>query len=866
MLLLGGGEAEFSRFNEDAVNQVIRQKMNITRVEADSGSRFYKDGITASKIIVDKINAGVFLINFNGHGGGNIWSDNNFFGYKDLSRLYNGQWGNSGRLPLVLSFTCLTGFFESVSYRSLGEEFLRTSQHGCIGFYGASAYTSQKGNLIMNQLMLETALNGQSETVGEIIDFCEMSMLVRYGSQYLPLIRQYNLLGDPALPWKLTPDTIDMSLDAVSLSDRDSLKLHCKTAPVINGNLKIEINDGTQQWYQSIDTIAKGIFSAKYPIKKSIPTIAGTIRAYAWNDSSEVRGWLNFSKDSILVYDVKLSTEHPFFGDSVFVSCKLSLDSSQMPADVYCRFALGAQTRDDQSFSGVRMISSDNYQWVTTQKIPFTFNNKVSEKLLIYFRILTPLKSRESELFSFNINGRPDLVFTNDSISIQWINDSMRINASALNAGNATSPPFQLHLFWNTEGQIDDTITALFISDSLAPGKTRSFSFAIPDTQGKLFFSGWLNYHSRITELNNQNNRVNGSACIDFKDLSTPKDTLKTNCNALTVIAAQTKKQKQRTFIFTGSLNESAPLKNGSQWAPSVCNNQLSMYHLYSRPQLGITDTLIWTFLTDTSGKINISSNKYAVMIYDTIIKSWKCNGGNMIPARTIQLKSVAAGPMALALINDKQPPEIQVSVAGRVLNFTDYAAKDKPFSILISDPSGIDPQSVNVLFNGKTLAADRMSSVKESGDLDNLTITVYPLVEHKIDSLQITATDLAGNTAKKTVTYKAGEELTIKFLACHPNPFTAQRMSNGLIRNVRFAFLLTDIANSVSLNIYTISGKPVQSWSLSSLIGYQEIKWDGRDRDGARIANGTYYAKLVAKNNQKKVTKIIRIAKLEGF
>ena len=52
----------------------------------------------------------------------------------------------------------------------------------------------------MNKIMLETAFDGQIETIGELIDFCEMSMLVRYGSQYLPLVRQYNLLGDPALP------------------------------------------------------------------------------------------------------------------------------------------------------------------------------------------------------------------------------------------------------------------------------------------------------------------------------------------------------------------------------------------------------------------------------------------------------------------------------------------------------------------------------------------------------------------------------------------------------------------------------------------------------------------------------------------
>lgn len=866
MLMLGGGEAEFSRFNEEAIREIIRQKMNITRIEADSGSRFYKDGSTASKIIADRINAGVFLINFNGHGGGNIWSDNNFFGYKDLSRLYNGQWGKSGHLPLVFSFTCLTGFFESVFYRSLGEEFLRSSPHGCIGFYGASAYTSMRGNLIMNKMMLETAFDGQSETIGELIDFCEMSMLVRYGSQYLPLVRQYNLLGDPALPWKLTEDTLDMTLNNATLKDNDSLKLHCNTAPVNKGNIRITVNSETEEWFQAIEPIINGQFSAVYPVKSNITSAAGTVRAYAWNDSTEVRGWLTFSKDSILVYDIQISPQDPFFGDSVLISCKLTLDSSMLPANVYCMYDLGTTVSKDHSFEGIRMISTGNNSWVSSQKIPLTLKNDLSEKLLLYFRVLTPLKSRESELFSFNIRGRPDLLFTDDSLDIKWINDSLRINATVLNSGNATSPPFHIHFFWNTNNRIDDTILTLSYSDSLSPGKTRRFTFALPDTQGKLHFSGWINYHESFAELDHLNNRVSGYAFINYKDLATQQDTLKTECNSVMVMPAQAKNQKQRIFIFTEKIKETAPLKNSSQWVPLVCNNQAVQFSLYKRAATSITDTLIWSFNIDTARQNSMDDCKFAVMTYDSIIKVWKSIGSVMASEQSIQMKSTSGGPLALANIKDLQPPDIQVSVAGRTLNFTDFAAKDKPFSIFISDPSGIDPQSVSVLLNGKTLGSDRISSVEQSDALENLSITAYPQVQHKIDSLQITATDLAGNSATRTVTYQPGEELSIKFLACHPNPFTAQKLPNGSIKNVRFAFLLTDVADNVKLTIYTVSGKTVQSWSFPSLIGYQEIKWNGRDRDGARIANGTYYAKLVAKNRQKKVTKIIRIAKLEGY
>jgi flagellar hook assembly protein FlgD len=77
---------------------------------------------------------------------------------------------------------------------------------------------------------------------------------------------------------------------------------------------------------------------------------------------------------------------------------------------------------------------------------------------------------------------------------------------------------------------------------------------------------------------------------------------------------------------------------------------------------------------------------------------------------------------------------------------------------------------------------------------------------------------------------------------------------------------MLTDAANDVQLTIYTVTGRPIKTWKFSNLIGYQEISWDGRDLDGYRIANGTYYAKLTVKNKSKKLKKLIKIAKLEGY
>jgi flagellar hook assembly protein FlgD len=112
------------------------------------------------------------------------------------------------------------------------------------------------------------------------------------------------------------------------------------------------------------------------------------------------------------------------------------------------------------------------------------------------------------------------------------------------------------------------------------------------------------------------------------------------------------------------------------------------------------------------------------------------------------------------------------------------------------------------------------------------------------------------------------GEDLAIKSFSCHPNPFSAKQDNNGsTIQTIRFAFLLTDVAKEAKIVLYTIANRIVWTWQKTDgTIGYQEVPWNGKTSQGYRIANGTYYAKLTVKNDSKKATSIIRIAKLEGY
>ncbi len=88
-----------------------------------------------------------------------------------------------------------------------------------------------------------------------------------------------------------------------------------------------------------------------------------------------------------------------------------------------------------------------------------------------------------------------------------------------------------------------------------------------------------------------------------------------------------------------------------------------------------------------------------------------------------------------------------------------------------------------------------------------------------------------------------SGEEgFEVTELLPYPNPF------GGIDRETNLTFFITRDA-WVSLKIYTVTGLMIYSQEgIYAPYGYNwELKWDGRDREGDRVANGVYLYKISA-------------------
>jgi flagellar hook assembly protein FlgD len=145
---------------------------------------------------------------------------------------------------------------------------------------------------------------------------------------------------------------------------------------------------------------------------------------------------------------------------------------------------------------------------------------------------------------------------------------------------------------------------------------------------------------------------------------------------------------------------------------------------------------------------------------------------------------------------------------------------------------------------------------------LDNLEKGTYYLT--------LDCYDVNGNPRSMGIEFDVSTQFDIIKVANYPNPVKTITTSYENSARTRFTYVLTDDADKVTLKIYTVSGRLIQTFKdLPTSVGYHEyprsvLGWDCRDKDGYFLANGVYFYRIVAKKGSKKVEKIQKMAILK--
>lgn len=152
---------------------------------------FRPDASTFRTRLLAEWDRGAAVMNYIGHGALRSWAAEKVFGMDDVARLRN-----DGRLPVLVTPTCLDGFFAHPQENSLAEELLLRADGGIIAGFVPTGLTppSQQEPLVKG---FYRALLHEGTTLGEAILEAKRA-LPNAGQGYEDVIETFALLGDPA--------------------------------------------------------------------------------------------------------------------------------------------------------------------------------------------------------------------------------------------------------------------------------------------------------------------------------------------------------------------------------------------------------------------------------------------------------------------------------------------------------------------------------------------------------------------------------------------------------------------------------------------------------------------------------------------
>jgi hypothetical protein len=243
--------------------------------------RFVTDRVpdpAATKKILQLFDDGLGLAHYSGHGGLNVWEDRQLLTLDDVPNLKNGE-----RLPLVISMSCFTAYFDDTDLGCIGEELVNAPGGGAIAFWGSTGRSSMQGNFQLSEILFRALFEPAIETVGQLFDTVKARFLDGGGNQQMA--DAYVLLGDPALHLMLPRPTLELtaSLDSAGAS----LRVQGTSVHLVSGAGDLVLED------------AQGRPVAQAPLTLSDHRVSGTLslaqltqgryvaRAAVWGSGSE---------------------------------------------------------------------------------------------------------------------------------------------------------------------------------------------------------------------------------------------------------------------------------------------------------------------------------------------------------------------------------------------------------------------------------------------------------------------------------------------------------------------------------------------------------------------------------------------------
>jgi uncharacterized repeat protein (TIGR01451 family) len=189
---------------------------------------------TARQNLLDGINNGQLLVNYDGHGSVEVWSGGGLFNSTLASSLTNGN-----KLPLFVIMNCLNGFFHDVYTQSMAESLMLAPNGGAVAVWASSGLTAPGPQFAMNKTLAQTLFSGPEITLGNAVLAAKSSISDQ------DVRKTFILFGDPLMHLQLPAMVPETTVSKPGDGTAPTQGSESKRMPALNvgGKPKLDPND-----------------------------------------------------------------------------------------------------------------------------------------------------------------------------------------------------------------------------------------------------------------------------------------------------------------------------------------------------------------------------------------------------------------------------------------------------------------------------------------------------------------------------------------------------------------------------------------------------------------------------------------------
>lgn len=857
LCLLSGSDEGLLQMSMQLYENYIPPRMVTNFLNTDPQSPHH--GTTET--VANHFNNGQLLLTFLGHGGGAVYLDDDLFLTQDIALLEN-----KNKYPVIFSITCFVGHFDNPETPSLGELLMKEQDKGIVAHFGsvARSYIGYFDN--MHESLFDAIFNVKARSLGEITTLGKYNAS-RQGAGYWDHMKNYVLMGDPALQLGIAEDNIDMTLSKTTLADGDTLSVH-GDLPHQSGTVVLSVHneEGQNLFTKQIEvenqSFDKELFVLNSDMRRHWPSRVGTgiVKAYYKNSKGDDgASAVTFSINRPIVADILPA--QPKHLDPVYFEFSVD-DYFKSTIDTVSAMTL-QWSLDKATWQSSKMVEKETDRWKTT--VPLIKPGGTT----IYYRLKIQLDSREiiySDVQKYYINKLSDLYLDQESIRIGG-RQQLYLSALIKNYGEIATGSFKVMLYLGSNVDNAILLDTQNVQNGLGRLADSTLYFQLSENMAGLYrFFFQIDPADEVQESNELNNSTiinkkiitveQGSGSYLYSgdrsySIQIPAGAVEKNT------AAYVNRLSQDQYFDAASNSNLLPLslKWSENWYP--CQYMLedsSDVQKKIRIQAYYNED-------DSLNQLYIDQNGIRLYGWNESTGSWLALEDSKID---IQNKMITAtidpeiNIFGLFATLDTKPPVINIGVKGQNFANGDLVSSTPVFSILMEDESGFDREnaSIRIFLDDLELNADKFEVFQNNQERKKLSVTCIPdelsAGEH---SLRVEAFDINRNAGSAEIDFAVNGEFDLLSIANHPNPF---------MDKTTIAFHLSEMADEVKLNIYTVSGRLIRSIRLHEVMGYVEYDWDATDEQGHEIANGVYYLRVLAKKADKRIETIEKMAKLQ--